>query len=119
MKHKSKRAMTLVEMVVSIGLIALISVALLGILMPVVSMQKNSKKVNTATYEMSGELESALFNVKNGMPITPGYITVKPHTLGYTLNGKAFTASGQLIEAKDTKSDVTLYAFNPTAKVGG
>lgn len=120
MDLKSKKGMTLVEMIVSIALIALVSMALLGIMLPTVNMEKDSKKTNTTTYEISGELDRALYDAKNGGAISDfEYIVEQRHILSYTLNGEDYSYDGTLIRAQKPGEDLEMYAFAPVPVTGG
>lgn len=105
------------EMIVSIGLLALVSVALLGILLPAANIERDTKAKSESTYDISGELERALYSMRNGMDITNvQYITYEDHTIDFSLNGTDFSADGKMIRSKALQTDTSLYAFIPNAK---
>lgn len=113
MNLKSKKGMTLVEMIVSIALLALISMALLGILLPTINMERDSRKTNVATYELSGEMSRALYDVNNKTTLADFAYTIQPHVLKYSLNGTDYTCDGTLVRTKAPGEDLELYAFAP------
>lgn len=121
MDLKSKKGMTLVEMIVSIGLIALIAMALLGILLPTIALEKNSRKTNVETYEISGELSRALFDVQNDDSLAnTDFVSKKQHTLKYKLNGYDYSCDGTLLTStKKPGEQLEMYAFTPTPNAGG
>ncbi len=119
MDLKSKKGMTLVEMIVSIGLIALIAMALLGILLPTIALEKNSRKTNVETYEISGELSRAIFDVQNDGEIAdPAFVEEQRHELKYTLNGNKYSCDGTLIRTQKPGEQLELYAFAPVPYAG-
>ncbi len=119
MNIKSKKGMTLIEMVISIALIALVSIALLGILVPAANIEKDSKKTNVTTFLVSEHLERALFSMQSSVDISDAqYVTYEDHDIRYTLNGTDFSCAGKLVRAKQPGNDLSLYAFYPAPPAG-
>ncbi|BDF57937.1 hypothetical protein CE91St36_07540 [Christensenellaceae bacterium] len=119
-KKNAKKGMTLVEVIVSLGLLGIVSVALLGILGPTVVMEKNTRETNTATYDVAAQLERGLYSMRSGSDITDyNYLTYGAHTLDFTLGGTDFSVDGSLIKSSDRQSGVELYAFLPQPKENG
>ncbi len=103
MKLKSKKAFTLVEMIVSIALIALISITLLGIIVPAANQQGLAEKRNAGLNSAAQALEEKKFSNSN----------VSSQT--YSINlGNGITCGGTLYTSKDA-SGVEVREFVPPA----
>ncbi len=113
-KRNTKKGITLIEVIISLGLLGIVSIALLGLLAPTVNMEKNTRATNIATFDVAGELERGLYSLRSGLDITDiNYLTYWPHTLAFELNGAAFSIDGNLIKSQDPNSNVKLQAFTP------
>ncbi|MEA5002012.1 MAG: type II secretion system protein [Christensenella sp.] len=118
-KRNTKKGITLVEVIISLGLLGIVAIALLGVLAPTVNMEKNTRKMNTATFDVAGELERGLYSLRSGSDITDlNYLTYWPHTLDFTLNDTDFSIDGKLVKSQDPNGDTTLQAFAPNASGG-
>ena len=104
MKWKSKKAITLVEMIVSIAIIALISVMLLGLLVPAMNMQKWADEANEIAYTAADQVESQIA----AMTDSPN---PSEDTLRFTIDSTQYECSGTLVES--TQDGVTVRAFVP------
>ena len=102
MKLKSKKAFTLVEMIVSIALIALVSIALLGLLVPAVNQQGKAEARNVGVNKAAQALEEKDFSGPNVSSDS-----------SYSLDlGNNITCTGTLYRSKD-ESGVELREFAP------
>lgn len=115
---KSKKAFTLVEMIVSIALIALVSVTLLGIIVPASNLQQNAKGLNLTAFDAANELERKIYGMKEGNTdsSTAGYFTSIPgYTIYFTIGATQYECSGTLIESTSEENDktVNMWAFVP------
>lgn len=101
MKLKSRKAFTLVEMIVSIALIALVSIALLGMIVPAANQQGKAEERNVGLNAAAQVLEEKDFS-------NPGV-----SSQGYSLNlGNNITCTGTLYRSAD-ESGVELREFVP------
>ncbi len=97
---KTKKAFTLVEMIVSLALIAIVSVMLLSILVPAANLQSAAEKRNIGLNNAAAALEQD----------TPNAV---PSSASINL-GNGITCGGTLYTSKDANSGISLYAFVPS-----
>lgn len=95
---KNKKAFTLIEMIVSLALIAIVSIMLVGILVPAARLQSAAEQRNTGLNSAAAALDKD---------------TPAGSTSSISINLGGVSCGGTLYTSKDTKSDVTLYAFVP------
>ena len=98
MKLKSKKAFTLVEMIVSIALIALVSIALLGMIVPAANMQGTAESRDMGLNKAAQALEEQAYG---GLSYDE-----------YGLDLGSLTCPGRLYYSKD-ESGVELREFVP------
>ena len=103
---KSKRAFTLVEMIVSIAIIALISIMLLGILIPAANLQRAAAQRNTGINNAAQPLELQAPAATAGASISPSATSINL--------GNGVTSRGTMYQSRDTKNNITLYQFVPS-----
>lgn len=106
MKPKSKKAFTLVEMIVSLALIALVSIMLLGILVPAANLQGAAEKRSIGLNNAAQPLEREVPAATAGANLSP--------TPSYSFNlGGGLSCTGTLYKSTDSNSKITLYEFVP------
>lgn len=115
LNFKSKKAVTLVEMIVSIAIIALISIALLGIIVPAVNQQKLAKQRNASVYAAADEMEKKVYGL--GEDTTDlsdaAFMSGQDHTLTFAIGGNTYDCDGTIFASTDQDSGVTLHEFVP------
>jgi len=91
MNFKSKKAITLVEMIVSLAIIGLVSITLLGLIVPAVNQQSLAEIRNIGVNTAAQQLENRVYNY-----LTPGskdyskdsgFISPEPYTFNLKING--------------------------------
>lgn len=115
---KSKKAVTLVEMIISIAIIALISIALLGIIIPAVNQQSLAKQRNEGVYFAADEIEKKVYGMgeENTDLSNASSITSEDHTLTFEIDGDTYDCDGTMLQSTDQESGVTLHEFVPEAQ---
>lgn len=104
---KSKKAFTLVEMIVSIAIIALVSIMLLGILVPAANLQRTAAQRNTGINNAAQPLELSAAP----MPTAGASVSQSPASINL---GNGLSCDGTLYKSTDTINNVTLYEFVPS-----
>ena len=112
---ESRKALTLVELIVSIAIISLVSLALLGIVASSLSTQQLAAQRNKASYLAAQELEKKLYSLlpDNSDLSSAGYITTQQHTITFRLNNEDFTCSGLLVQSVEPQTKIQLKGFFP------
>lgn len=115
---KSKKAVTLVEMIVSIAIIALISIALLGILLPAVNQQRTAKQRNESIYSAADEMEKKVYGMgEDATDLSDAsFIDSEEYTLSFEIDGDAFDCDGTMLKSTDQESGVTIHEFVPAVQ---
>jgi prepilin-type N-terminal cleavage/methylation domain-containing protein len=103
---KSKKAFTLVEMIVSIALIAIVSIMLVSILVPAAKLQSTAEQRNMGVNNAAQPLELTAPNAVAGTSLS----TTNPASI----NLGSVSCDGILYKSTDTKSNVSLYEFVPS-----
>ncbi|MGI6161465.1 MAG: type IV pilus modification PilV family protein [Christensenellales bacterium] len=111
----SKKGITLVEMIVGLAIIALVSMALLGLMIPATNFQAQSKLRNRGTYMAAGELEKKIHGSADGNSdlSNSDYIEARQYTLSFTIDGDTYDCEGQLYGSIEPDTGVKLRAFVP------
>jgi type II secretory pathway pseudopilin PulG len=113
---KSKRAITLVEMIVSIAIIALISIALLGIIIPAANQQTLAKQRSESVYVAADEMEKRVHvmdDAENKDFSDAEAVSGDDHTLSFRIGGDTYDCDGTMLQSTDEESGVTLHQFVP------
>jgi type II secretory pathway pseudopilin PulG len=115
LNFKSKKAVTLVEMIVSIAIIALVSIALLGIIVPAVNEQSLAKQRNESIYFAAEEIEKKVYGMgEESTDLSDAsFITSEDHTLTFEIDGDVYDCGGTMLQSTEQESGVTLHAFVP------
>ena len=118
MKWKSKKAFTLVEMIVSIAIIALVSIALLGFILPAANQQQTAEVRNKSVNNTSDQLEKKVYSLTPGNTdyTTSGFITGESYTLTLQINGVNIPCTGTLYHSKDAGNGVEMREFVPASQ---
>ncbi|MEF9864451.1 MAG: type II secretion system protein [Christensenellaceae bacterium] len=106
---RSKKAMTLVEVIVSVAILAFIAVAMLGLLLPAINLQKDATMRDTDIYESA---EHLAVSVELANPTSGGNTVVDPYYyIKFDIGGKQVVCKGSLVTTKS--NDVDMKAFVP------
>lgn len=117
----SKKGITLVEMIVSVGLIALVSLALLGIIVPAVKTQAQARLRDEGAFKAARELEAKLYSMEaddHTDVSNASFISTGSHTLTFTVDGEIVECEGTLVYSKDPRTGTTVRAFRPDEPSG-
>jgi len=112
---KSKKAVTLVEMIVSIAIIALISIALLGIIVPAANQQNLAKQRNESIYLTADEMEKKVYGMgEDATDLSDAsFITSEDYALSFKIGSETVECKGTMIQSTDQESGVMLHEFVP------
>ncbi len=115
LNFKSRKAVTLVEMIVSIAIIALVSIALLGIIVPAVSQQSIAKQRNESIYFAAEEIEKKVYGMGEDSTdmSDASFITSEKYTLTFEIDGDTYDCDGTMLKSTEQESGVTLHEFVP------
>lgn len=116
MRIKSKKALTLVEVIVSIGILALVSITLVGVVLSSANVHTTAQLRNSASYTAAEQLEKKLNSMKSSTADSSdsSYISSKSHTITFTIEGNQITCSGTLVESNDPQENVHMKGFYPS-----
>ena len=115
MKIKSKKALTLIEVLVSITILSLISLTLLGVIVSSANAQGTAQVRNSATYKAAAQLEKKIYSMKsNGTDLSDSeYISTQAHTLVLVFEGKEILCQGLIVQSVDPDTSVRMKGFYP------
>jgi type II secretory pathway pseudopilin PulG len=115
MNIKSKKALTLVEVIVSIAILALVSITLVGVIVTSANTHTTAQLRNSAGYAAAEQLEKRLDSLTSPAAdqSDDSYISSKSHTIIFTLEGEQIICSGTLIESNDPDENVHMKGFYP------
>jgi prepilin-type N-terminal cleavage/methylation domain-containing protein len=116
MTKNSKKAFTLVELIVSIAIIALISITLLGFVVPAANQQATAEKRNIQINAAAAELEKKIYGTKDGNTdlSSSSYIEApEDHSLSFQIGTNTYTSNGTLYTSRDDESGVEVREFVP------
>ena len=113
LNFKSKKALTLIEMIVSIAIISLISITLLAFMLPASNSQADAVVRNKSTFSAANELEKSIYAQTEGNDDFADMYTINEtdYVLSFELNGETFNSKGTLFES--TNGEINLRAFWP------
>jgi competence protein ComGC len=115
LNFKSKKAITLVEMIVSIAIIALISIALLGIIIPAASQQNLAKQRSESVYFAADEIEKKVYGMEeeNTDLSDSSVVSGEAYTFSFDIGGDTYDCEGTMLQSTDEESGVMLHQFVP------
>jgi len=114
MSFKSKKAMTLVEVLVSITILSLISITLLGLIVSSANAQSTAAVRSKASFKAAEQLEKKIYSMKpeHSDLSDTAYISTQEHTLVLQFDGEELLCEGLIIESIDPESKVVLKGFS-------
>jgi|GEM_PF-4463866 len=115
MIFKSKKALTLVEVLVSITILTLISLTLLGVIVSSANAQSTAQARNSASYKAAAQLEKKMYSMQTeGTDLSDtNYISTQAHTLVINIGGEQILCEGLIVESTDPKTSVHMRGFYP------
>ena len=107
--------MTLAEVMISITILSLISLALLGVMVSSTNAQSLAQKRNYASYQAAEELEKKMYSMlpDNSALYENNNITTTEHTLVLNFEGTEILCDGLIVEAIDEDETVHMKGFWP------
>ena len=114
MKKGFKKGITLVEMIVSVAIISLISIMLLGILVPAINIQKKASEIDQSTYNAADEIEKKIYSMQKDSSDFSDASAVddgEEHSLTFSIGGDNYSCGGKLYTSTD--GEVVIKAFVP------
>jgi competence protein ComGC len=116
MNIKSKKALTLVEVIVSIAILALVSITLVGVIVTSANTHTTAQLRNSAGYAAAEQLEKKINYLNSSAEdlSDDDYISSKEHTIIFTLEGEQIICSGTLVESNDPNENVHMKGFYPS-----
>ena len=115
-KVHSKKAFTLVEMIVSFAIISIVSVMLLGIIVSSSNVQATAQQRNKAGYVAAQELEEKFYSMVEGNTdySSSSYISTQDdYSLSFKFDGEDMKCDGSLMKSVDSNTSVILKGFWP------
>lgn len=91
-KHTTNRGFTLIEVIVSVGILAIISILFITVFSRMVEINMANKKINDASLKGASEITQGNFNCRSGSNIAP-----------LSFNGNTFTVSAQMCDVSSQK----------------
>ncbi len=115
MSIKSKKALTLIEVLVSITILSLISLTLLGIIVSSANVQSTAQARNSASYSAASQLEKKLYSMQSESTdlSDSSYISTEAHTLMIVFEGEEILCQGLIVESVDPDTSVHMKGFYP------
>lgn len=115
MKIKSKKALTLIEVLVSITILTLISLTLLGVIVSSANVQSAAQVRNSASYKAAAQLEKKIYSMQTeGTDLSDSnYISTQAHTLVINIGGEQILCEGLIVESVDPATNVHMKGFYP------
>lgn len=112
---KSKKALTLIEVLVSITILTLISLTLLGVIVSSANSQSTAQARNSASYKAAAQLEKKIYSIQTeGTDLSDSsYISTQTHTLIINIGGKQILCQGLMVESVDPNTSVHMKGFYP------
>ncbi len=115
MKIRSKKALTLIEVLVSITILSLISLTLLGVILSSANAQSTAQARNSASYKAAAQLEKKLYSMQSESTdlSDSDYISTEAHTLVIVFEGEEILCEGLMVESADSDTSVHMKGFYP------
>lgn len=116
MKHHilhNDKGVTLLELLISLGILGLLAVGFAAVFMPVFQLNGNAAQLNRGNADLTTKLENAMGSTSSVSGVSYSSATSSDE-IAVTINGKTITGPGQFAEAEDPATGAKLKVYVPT-----